>query len=97
VKTEVHVVLEGLGLHILGTYYKGSPEVQTLPNGDPGHPAESESFDFDAVYTKESRTEMRDFLNKYAMPQFWIDLEEAVLLKLAPKSEDAADMWEAKE
>ena len=39
----------GLPLVCRGTYYRGTPEVHYLRNGNPGYPAEPAEFDFESI------------------------------------------------
>lgn len=58
---EVTVAFRGATLIVRGDYTPGRKAVMTLPNGDPGHPAEPEEFEVEQVLT-EHRDDVTDLV-----------------------------------
>lgn len=73
--SQVHLELE---LCVAFDYTAGSPAVMTLPNGDPGYPAEGAEVDITAVYleriNKDGATERLDI-------QAWLHQNDLTVLE----------------
>lgn len=82
-------------LEVTGKYYPGTPDVWYLPNGDPGYPGDSESFDIESVtYNGVEISDVIDAMNSLALSShrkssddcllsdLWIEIEERCIEKI---------------